>query len=161
MYRKILLAYDGSTEGRRALREGAALALRCNAEVFLLAVIDNSASLATAEGAYAQVIGEEQIAYQAVLDEGVQRLRALGFTPEFRLGWGRPGEVICSVAKEIGADLVVAGHRRKGTFASWWSDSVGIYVIKHIGCSVLIGQTEYNDEQFAKITEGFRKTEPA
>ena len=122
MYRKILLAYDGSTEGRRALREGAALALRCNAEVFLLAVIDNSASLATAEGAYAQVIGEEQIAYQAVLDEGVQRLRALGFAPEFRLGWGRPGEVIVSVAKEIGADLVVAGHRRKGTFASWWSE---------------------------------------
>jgi nucleotide-binding universal stress UspA family protein len=158
MYRKILLAYDGSTEGRRALREGAALALRCNAEVFLLAVIDNSASLATAEGAYAQVIGEEQIAYQAVLDEGVQRLRALGFSPEFRLGWGRPGEVICSVAKEIGADLVVAGHRRKGTFASWFADSVGIYVIKHIGCSVLIGQTEYSDEQFAKITEAYRKT---
>ncbi len=69
--------------------------------------------------------------------------------------------MICSVAKEIGADLVVAGHRRKGTFASWWSDSVGIYVIKHIGCSVLIGQTEYSDEQFAKITEGYRKTEPA
>ncbi len=91
MYRKILLAYDGSTEGRRALREGAALALRCNAEVFLLAVIDNSASLATAEGAYAQVIGEEQIAYQAVLDEGVQRLRALGFAPRVsaRLGPAR------------------------------------------------------------------------
>ena len=35
MYRKILLAYDGSTEGRRALREGAALARHCNAEVFL------------------------------------------------------------------------------------------------------------------------------
>ena len=87
----------------------------------------------------------------------MQRLRALGFAPEFRLGWGRPGEVIVTVAQEIGADLVVAGHRRKGKFAQWWSDSVGVYVIKHIGCSVLIGQTEYNDEQFAKITEGYRK----
>jgi len=157
MYRKVLLAYDGSTEGRRALREGAALALRCNAEVFLLAVIDNSVSLATAEGAYAQVIGEEQVAYQAILEEGVQRLRAIGFSPEYRLGWGRPGEVIVDVALEIGADLVVAGHRRKGALAQWWSDSVGIYVIKHIGCSVLIGQTEFNDEQFAKITDAYQK----
>jgi nucleotide-binding universal stress UspA family protein len=161
MYRKILLAYDGSTEGRRALREGAALALRCDAEVFLLAVIDNSVSVGTADGAYAQVIGEDQMAYQAVLDEGVQRLRSLGFSPEFRLGWGRPGEVIVSVAQEIGADLVVAGHRKKGVLAQWWSESVGIYVIKHIGISVLIGQTEYNDEQFARITEAYRKAEVA
>jgi nucleotide-binding universal stress UspA family protein len=157
MYRKVLLAYDGSVEGRRALREGAALALRCDSEVFLLAVIDNSFSLATVDGAYALAINEEQTAYQAVLDEGVQRLRALGFAPEFRLGWGRPGEVIVAVAQEIGADLVVAGHRRKGALAQWWSDSVGIYVIKHIGCSVLIGQTAYDDEQFARITEGYRK----
>lgn len=157
MYRKILLAYDGSAEGRRALREGASLALRCNAEVFLLAVIDNSVSLGTADGAYAQIIGEEKEAYQAVLDEGVQRLRALGFSPESRLGWGRPGEVIVAVAREVKADLVVAGHRQKGVLAQWWSDSVGIYLIKHIGCSVLIGQTEYTDEQFAKLTEAYRK----
>jgi nucleotide-binding universal stress UspA family protein len=156
MYRKILLAYDGSTEGRRALREGAALALRCNAEVFLLAVIDNAVAVGT-DGAYAQVIGQEKEAYQAVLDEGVQRLRALGFSPDSRLGWGRPGEVIVAVAREIGADLVVAGHRHKGVLAQWWSDSIGIYLVKHIGCSVLIGQTEFNDEQFAKITEAYRK----
>jgi nucleotide-binding universal stress UspA family protein len=37
MYTKILLAYDGSIEGRRALREGAKLAQLCRAEVFLLA----------------------------------------------------------------------------------------------------------------------------
>ena len=156
MYRKILLAYDGSTEGRRALREGAALALRCNAEVFLLAVIDNAVAVGT-DGAYAQVIGQEKEAYQAVLDEGVQRLRALGFSPDSRLGWGRPGEVIVTVAREIGADLVVAGHRHKGVLAQWWSDSIGIYLVKHVGCSVLIGQTEFNDEQFAKITEAYRK----
>jgi nucleotide-binding universal stress UspA family protein len=159
MYRKVLLAYDGSTEGRRALREGAALALRCKSEVFLLAVVDNSVSLGTVDGAYAQVVTEEQAAYRAVLDEGVQRLRALGFSPEFRLGWGRPGEVIVNVAHEIGADLVVAGHRRKGVLAQWWSESVGIYVIKHVGCSVLIGQTEFDDEQFAKLTESDRKAE--
>jgi len=32
MYKKVLLAYDGSIEGRRALREGAKLAQLCEAE---------------------------------------------------------------------------------------------------------------------------------
>jgi len=38
MYKTVLLAYDGSIEGRRALRERAKLAHLCRAEVFLLAV---------------------------------------------------------------------------------------------------------------------------
>jgi nucleotide-binding universal stress UspA family protein len=40
MYKKVLLAYDGSIEGRRALREGAKLAQLCRADVFLLAVVE-------------------------------------------------------------------------------------------------------------------------
>ena len=39
MYKRILLAYDGSIEGRTALREGALLARQCGAEVFLLSVL--------------------------------------------------------------------------------------------------------------------------
>ena len=39
MYKRILLAYDGSLEGRTALREGALLARQCDAEVFLLSVL--------------------------------------------------------------------------------------------------------------------------
>ena len=39
MYKRILLAYDGSVEGRTALREGALLARQCGAEVFLLSVL--------------------------------------------------------------------------------------------------------------------------
>ena len=39
MYKRILLAYDGSVEGRTALREGALLARQCGAEVFLLSAL--------------------------------------------------------------------------------------------------------------------------
>ena len=39
MYKRILLAYDGSVEGRTALREGAPLARQCRAKVFLLSVL--------------------------------------------------------------------------------------------------------------------------
>ena len=39
MYKKILMAYDGSPEYRRALRQGSEMAELTNAEVHLLAVI--------------------------------------------------------------------------------------------------------------------------
>jgi len=42
MYAKILLAYDGSVDGRLALREGAKVARLCQADVFLLAVVNSS-----------------------------------------------------------------------------------------------------------------------
>ena len=39
MYKRVLLAYDGSVEGRTALREGALLARQCGAEIFLLSIV--------------------------------------------------------------------------------------------------------------------------
>jgi nucleotide-binding universal stress UspA family protein len=53
MYKRILLAYDGSVEGRTALREGALLAKQCGAEVFLLSVIADSGTLLLSEVALA------------------------------------------------------------------------------------------------------------
>jgi nucleotide-binding universal stress UspA family protein len=152
MYRKILLAYDGSVTGRRALREGAALALLCNAEVFLLAVVDTGVEVLAAGDVFTSVIVERE-PFEAVLAEGVQRLEALGFQPKSRLGLGHPGQQIVEVATEIGADLVVAGHRHKGALAQWWSGSVGNYLVKNLKCSVLIAQAEISDERFSEMTK--------
>ena len=49
-YRKILLCYDGSREGRKALRQGANLALDLNAETHVLAVVDMRSSIAQSAG---------------------------------------------------------------------------------------------------------------
>jgi nucleotide-binding universal stress UspA family protein len=150
MYNKVLLAYDGSIEGRRALREGAKLAQLCRAEVFLLAVVEIN-SIASLEGGLAIPIDEQIANYKGILAEGVERLKALGFSPTARLGMGAPGEEIAEVAKEIGANLVVVGHRPQGPLARWWFGSVGTYLVKHLRCSVLVAQTEISDDQFAHL----------
>ena len=150
MYNKVLLAYDGSIEGRRALREGAKLAQFCRAEVFLLAVVEMN-SIASLEGGLAIPINEQIANYEGILAEGVERLRALGFSPTARLGMGAAGEEIAEVAEEIGANLVVVGYRPTGPLARWWFGSVGTYLIKHLRCSVLVAQTEISDDQFAQL----------
>src|SRR5258708_15020155 len=90
--------------------------------------------------------------YQAILDEGVRRVQAIGFSPTERLGMGVGGQEIAGVGEEIGANLVVVGHRPTGPLARWWFGSVGSYLIKHLRCSVLVAQTEISDDKFAKLT---------
>jgi len=153
MYKKVLLAYDGSIEGRRALREGAKLAQFCGAEVFLLAVVETAPAVATLEGGVVIPMDEQIATYEAILAEGVERLKAMGFSPTARLGMGAAGREIAGVAKEIGANLVVVGHRPTGPLARWWFGSVGTYLIEHLRCSVLVAQTEISDDQFAQMTE--------
>jgi len=152
LYKKVLLAYDGSIEGRRALREGAKLAQFCDAEVFLLAVVETASTVATLEGGVVIPIDEQIGTYRAILAEGVERLKAMGFSPTARLGIGDAGQVITEVAHEIDANLVVVGHRPQGPLARWLFGSVGTYLVKHLRCSVLVAQTEISDDQFAQLT---------
>jgi nucleotide-binding universal stress UspA family protein len=151
MYKKVLLAYDGSIEGRRALREGAKLAQLCRAEVFLLAVVELS-SIAIPDAGLIFPTDEQTATYKAILAEGVERLEALGFSPTSRLETGNPGQKIAEVAEEIGAHLVVVGHRPQGPLARWFG-SVGSYLVKRLRCSVLVGQTEISDDEFELLKQ--------
>jgi nucleotide-binding universal stress UspA family protein len=95
---------------------------------------------------------DEQVStYTAILAEGVERLKAIGFSPTARLGMGAAGQEIAGVAEEIGANLVV-GHRPTWPLARWWFGSVGTYLIEHLRCSVLVAQTEISDDQFTQLT---------
>ena len=146
MYAKVLLAYDGSVEGRRALREGARLAELCKADVFLLAVINLSPGVMMAEGAAPGAVEHQREAYGKVLEEGVQRLKAMGFSPTARLEFGEPSHQIAAVAREIGADLVVVGHHHQSAFARWWRGSVGANLLEDLRCSLLVAQSDSGED---------------
>jgi len=139
-YRKILLAYDGSQEGKRALLEAADLAGFLQAETHLLAVATMPPSLFLTEGFVPEeLLEEEKKRSQAVLDEGIRNLRERGFTAQGHLAVGEPVEEICRLAKSVGADLIVVGHNQKTSFAArWWKGSVGATLLDHAPCSILI-----------------------
>jgi nucleotide-binding universal stress UspA family protein len=138
MYKKVLLAYDGSIEGRLALREGAKLAQLCHADVFLLAVVELSSGSVAMEGGFVLPVEDQISSYKKILAEGVERLKAMGFSPTARLGTGDAGQVITQVAHEIEANLVVVGHRQQGPLARWLFGSTDNYLINHLRCSVLV-----------------------
>lgn len=146
MYRTILLAYDGSTEGRRALREGARLAQIFKAHVVLLAVVDVTVGITMAGlgGPGGAVYRTED--YQAILDEGAERLRRMGLAPRTFLETGEPVDRIVAIAKQVGADLVVVGHHPESMINRWLLGSVTTALNDRLTCSLLAARHDIPDE---------------
>ncbi len=153
MYQRILLAYDGSIEGRTALREGALLARRYGAQVFVLSVIPEGAGAKLGEGVGGGGVAQQRVEYERVLQEGMARLAALGFEASGKLVIGEPAREIAAYAELVQADLVVVGHRRQSAIGRWWSGASGAYLSDHIRCSLLVCRNVIDDERFASLLD--------
>jgi nucleotide-binding universal stress UspA family protein len=149
MYRRIVLAYDGTLEGRTALREGALLAKRCGAKVFLLSVVAESPGALMVEGAYAAGVVRDQEIYRSVLEEGLRRLTDFGLEAAARLVTGEPPSQIGAYASEVDADLVVVGHRKLKLIERWWSGSLGANLLEYTTCSLLVSRNTMSDEDLS------------
>jgi nucleotide-binding universal stress UspA family protein len=141
MFEKILMAYNGSREGKTALLQCCEIASFTKAETHLLAVAGMPSSMFLTEGFLPEeLLEEEKKRAQEVLDEGVAQLRDRGYAVTGHLAVGEPVEEICRLASEIGAGLIVVGHQRRG-IARWWHGSVGKMLLDHSPCSVFIALT--------------------
>jgi len=80
----------------------------------------------------------QRFVIQAVVDEGVKRLRGAECTAAGELKYGKPTEQIILSAREINADLIVVGHRDQGTLARWLNGSVAESILHQPPCSVLV-----------------------
>lgn len=138
MYRNILLCYDGSKEGRNALKEGAEIALCMQVQTHLLAVIREDGGPGVLEGYSEAWFRSQDSAAQNILDEGVAWLRERGLDAHGRIVFGNAIEEIVRAAQETKADLIVVGHRRRSRLARWWSDDEDAVLLDLIPCSVLV-----------------------
>ncbi len=137
MYRRILLCYDASTEGRNALREGAEIALATKAETHLLAICRSVLGASVPEGVTPELVQCDDDRAAAILREGVEWLRARGLEAHGTLVVGDPLQQIPAVARRIGADLIVVAHRHRSRLARWWSDSDEQTLLDVCPCSIL------------------------
>ena len=141
MFKRILLAYDGSESGQKALLGAREIAQLSQAEVFLIAVSPPAAALIGGEGYVydARAEEEERRAYQAILDEGLRRLAEFGHTPKGEVIVGNPVDEITEYARGIGADLIVVGHKHlEGWAKRWWRGSTAKALIENSPCNVLV-----------------------
>lgn len=140
MYKRILLAFDGSESGGQALLECGDVANLMKAELKLLAVTPSMPPVYVGEGFIpTDTLDSEKERFRAILDEGLATLRERGFSAQGQLSFGEPVDEIARAAREWHADLIVIGHRKAGSWAErWWRGSVTRTLIEIAPCSVLV-----------------------
>jgi nucleotide-binding universal stress UspA family protein len=142
VFRRVLLCYDGTREGRKALRQGGDVVLSMKAEAYLLAVSQNLVATAIPEGVTPALVEQEDERANALLQEGVAWLRERGVTAKGSLEYGNAVDRISETAQRIGADLIVLGHKPRGRLARWWSESDEESLLERVSCSILVATAE-------------------
>ncbi|HRH86548.1 MAG TPA: universal stress protein [Rubrivivax sp.] len=141
MYKTIVLAYDGSEAGQRALLDCQEIGQWSQAQLHLVAVMPPPVALIAGE-AWAYSPGsdsEEKARFQAVLDQGVSRLSAAGLDVRGEVVVGISIDEIVRVAQRVRANLIVVGHKHLESWAErWWRGSVSKSLIEVAPCSVLV-----------------------
>ena len=140
MYKNIVLAYDGSDSGQKALLDCNELAQWSHATLSLVAVMPSTMGFVAMEGSIydPEVEQRERSRFQAILADGLRRLADTGFTANGELLVGDSVEEITNYARKISADLIVVGHKHLDSWAArWWRGSISSALIEHAPCSVL------------------------
>ena len=139
-----MLCYDGTAQGRNALRCGAELAIQLKAEVHVLAVRDMMMGALVPEAYSGATAITAQAHADEILEEGVAWLKERGVHAEGHLVFGRPGEHIPLVARRLDIDLVVIGHRPQSMLSRWWTrGSTNAYeILDHLNCSIHVAMDQ-------------------
>jgi nucleotide-binding universal stress UspA family protein len=141
VYQRIVLAYNGSEAGQKALLVSKNLAAWSQAQLHLVAVMPLHLNTVVAEGIVYSNQEEElqKEAYQAILNQGLAMLAKEGWSATGELVSGDPVTEICECAVRQHADLIVVGHKHKdGWMKRWWSGSVSQSLIEEAPCSVFV-----------------------
>jgi nucleotide-binding universal stress UspA family protein len=140
MFKRVLLCYDGSVAGRRALRRGADLAAFLGAQVYVLSIIPAGTLdpvLAAGAAGHACIVDEDH-GYRKMLDESVEWLKARGLAAEGRLTSGNTIDRILEYSNKLAIDLIVLGHYPRPSGGFWWSSSPRATLAERARCCIFV-----------------------
>lgn len=141
MYKRVLLAYDGSESGQKALLACTNIVQWSRADLALVAVMPHHIDFIGAEGGFydPKITEREKQNYRTILDQGLRVLSDAGHSAKGEVLVGDTVSEITNYARKIDADLIVVGHKHlEGWAARWWRGSSSSALIEHAHCSVLV-----------------------
>ncbi|MFA5294627.1 MAG: universal stress protein [Methanoregulaceae archaeon] len=136
LWRTLLVAVDGSPITREVLLKATDLALRYDAALHLVYVIQSGWSEGDVTRQLAIRELEEESA--AILSEASQEIARKGCTAAIHREQGHPGNTIVELAARINADLIVLGSVGKSQVERMLTGSVSTFVVAHSPVSTLV-----------------------
>lgn len=146
MFKKILVAIDGSQSAEHALNFGLDLAKKYSAEVLIATVIDSPNSSLVAKGMfYAPNTTEDYLNklrkfQQKILLDALNRSKKNNpkLKVTTKLLQGRPADKIVETAREGAFDLIIIGNSGLGGIKEYILGSVSDRIADHASTPVLI-----------------------
>jgi nucleotide-binding universal stress UspA family protein len=144
--RRILVGYDGSDGGKRALERAISEAHDSHGRITVLSVANMPLDLDVPRnfGTLDDISADEGKALSAPPDvvahltEARERLASAGL--EANLTWtaGEPGHAIVETAKEVRAQVIILGEHHHGLLGSLFGEDVDAEVQREAGCEVIL-----------------------
>jgi nucleotide-binding universal stress UspA family protein len=138
MYRKILLAYDGSPGADRALSAGLELARLHQAQLWALAVEESLPRFSATIDEYQEEKAYADRRYGQILERAKSQAAAAGLDLKTLLRAGHPAKTIVEVAQEGNFDLILVGHSGVSGVWATFLGTTAEKVSRHAPVSVLI-----------------------
>lgn len=144
--RRILVGYDGSDGGKRALERAIAAAHESHGRVTVLSVANTPLDLDVPRnfGTLDDISADEGKALPpppdvvAHLTEASERLASAGLEPNLIWKVGDPGRAIVESAKEIRAQVIILGEHHHGLLGNLFGADVDAEVQREAGCEVIL-----------------------
>jgi nucleotide-binding universal stress UspA family protein len=136
MFRKVVLAVDGSEDSRKAAELAEAITSSFQSEVLVVHVRELAY---TGANTWAPEWEPEEL--DAFMTAFVSRLTAQGHPASSEVPEapkGHEGQAIADQAAKMGADLIVMGSRGRSRLADAVLGSVAVSVLHHASCPVLV-----------------------
>ena len=137
MFKKLLVAYDGSEGAKLALGKATEIANVAKAEIHIVAV-GRIPEYAETVSEVEEEKTQAQSYYSKVMDEAANRLKQQGLAPIVHIDFGKPADTILRIAEDLGVDLVVLGTHPHSAFRRRVLGATTDKVIDHAHCSVLV-----------------------
>ncbi len=137
MFKKIIVAVDGSDHSYRALDYVKKLAECSQAIIYLVHVFPHTSDLLGYDE-YEKLIARREGAGQKILNEARQRLGDITSEVYEELLEGPEAEAIINVAETRQAGLIIMGTRGLSSLTGLLMGSVSHKVIRHAHCPVMV-----------------------
>jgi len=141
-YRKILLGYDGSENGKRALERAIALAVAHRAAIRIVVAANTILPVYGPAPSYQPPDYADEVVKmgQKSLADALARTKEAGAQASGFVKEGLAAEVILNAADSEAVDLIVVGRRGMSDVKRFLMGSVSSSVVNHSKCDVLVAK---------------------
>ncbi len=140
MFKKILVAYDGSEGAKLALGKAVEIVKAAKAEIHIIAV-GRIPEYAETVSEVEEEKEQAQSYYSKIMEEAANRLKQQGLSPSIHIDFGKPADTILRLAEDLRVDLLVLGTHPHSALRRRVLGATTDKVIDHAHCSVLVVRT--------------------